>query len=143
MWEKTIIVVVSIFNILIIKGVYKFCTSVEFFQYEGIYLLKATTFTYFPASTGRELQPPSSCTGWYVYQYVGIDLQKATTFTLSIWTTFHKFSDWILLVHINTICRTCFIKFSWNSIIISNGGDETKNYGGPEWRCLVFMRMVP
>ena len=70
------------------------------------------TLFHFPASTGRELQPPSSCTSIYVYQYLSVGLQKATTFTLSPGTMFHKFSDWILLVHINTICRPRFIKFS-------------------------------
>jgi len=63
MWEKTTIVVVSIFNLLTIKDVYKFCTGANFSQYACIYLLKATTFTHFSTSIGRELQPPSSCTG--------------------------------------------------------------------------------
>ena len=78
------------------------CIGANSYQYAGTHLQKATTFSRSPAYTGRELQPPSSCTSWYVYHYIGVDLQKATTFSLPPGTKFHKFSDWMLLVHNNT-----------------------------------------
>jgi len=91
------------------------CNGVDSYQYAGTHLQKATIFSRFPASTGRELRPPSSCIGRYVYQYVGANLHKATTFSLLPGTTFHKVSHWILLVHNNTIRRPHFIQFSyWN-----------------------------
>ena len=65
-------------------------------------LLRAPTFTHFSAATGRDLQPPGSCTSRYVYQYVGASQQKAVTFSLPPRTMFSKFSYWILLKH-NTI----------------------------------------
>ena len=63
---------------------------------------KVVTFSHSLASTGRDLQSPSSCTSQYAYQHVGVDLQKATTFFLPLGTTFHKFSNWMLLVCNNT-----------------------------------------
>ena len=79
----------------------------------GIHMQKATTFSRSPATTGRELQPPSFCTSRYVYLYVCTDLQKAMTFFLPLRTMFHKFSYWILLEHNTTIWRPCFIQFSY------------------------------
>jgi hypothetical protein len=34
------------------------CTGADSYQYAGTHLQKATTFSRFPAPTGRELQPP-------------------------------------------------------------------------------------
>ena len=35
-----------------------FCTGAALYQYEGYNLQKATNFSHFPDSPGRELQPP-------------------------------------------------------------------------------------
>jgi len=112
MGEKNHLLLSSLSSFNINKNCLQSCTGADSYQYAGIYLMKATTFTCSPYSTRRELQPPSSCTSRYVYQYISADLQKATTFSLPQGTTFHKFSYCILLVHNNTIWRPCFIKFS-------------------------------
>ena len=43
-----------------------FCNGAVLKQYTGFYLQKDTTFSNSPASLGRELQPPSSCTSWCI-----------------------------------------------------------------------------
>ena len=83
------------------------CTGAESYQYVGFYLHKVTTFSRFPASTERELQPPSSCTSQLVCR-----CQPTKNSTLPPGITFHDFSDRIVLDHITTSWRPRFIKFS-------------------------------
>ena len=58
-WEKTTAIVVFVFNIYYIKNCLQYCTDANSYQYAGIYLHNATTFSHFPTATVRELQPPN------------------------------------------------------------------------------------
>ena len=101
MWVKTTCCCHLYLLLIIRKLCLQFCIGADLYQYASFYLQKAATFSRVPATTGRELQPPSSCTSWYVCWYVGANLQKATTFSLPLGTTFHKFSNWIHQQHHN------------------------------------------
>ena len=66
MWVKTTCCSRLCLLLIIRKFCLQFCTGADLYQYAGFYLQKAATFSHFPATTRRELQPPSSCTSRYV-----------------------------------------------------------------------------
>ena len=55
--EKTITVIISIFNIYYMENYLQYYTDADSYQYVCIYLQKVATFSRSPVATGRELQP--------------------------------------------------------------------------------------
>ena len=68
MWEKTTVVVVSVFKLINIKNFLHSCTSAGSRKYASTHLLKAKTFTHSLAPTIREVQPPNMITNYYLTQ---------------------------------------------------------------------------
>ena len=94
MWEKTTIVVVSVFKHININNFLHYCIHADTCQYASTHLLKATTFTHSPTPIGREIQSPDMITSYY--------WQEALTSSLKAPT-------------LNNIRGPCFINFHTRS----------------------------
>ena len=144
MWEKNHMLLQSLYSFNIRKTCSQYSTGTDSYQYTSTHLQKAITFSHSPASTGRELEPPqllyqplcllvcrckptegsnlcsfSSCyqkgapTPWLLYLPICLPICRLRPTRAG--TMFHKFLDQILLVHNNTISRSCFIQFSYRT----------------------------
>lgn len=134
MRDKNHLLLSSLFSFNIKKICLQSCTGVDAFQYTVTHLQKATTFSRFPTSTGRELQPPSSWTSLCVYYYVGIALQKDMTFSLPPRPRFINFQtrfSWYTTIQMKASFHQIFIlnhRKLWNSNCINQQSVNLNNH---------------